>query len=225
MKHGFAVKAAVNEIVESLEKEIIFGFLLPRQRIYEDELMLRFDAKRHVVRSAVQVLEQRGIVHRYPNRGAQVKFYTRREVDNLYQLRRILHDAAARLIKLPPSPAWLDNLKRAQEAHSHAVRMHDIEAIYQHNNSFHHILFSGVGNESIVEAIEFSNSKTHGIRSHGLRDFNLQAIAEEEHRMMIDYIERGNLVGLAECCLNHMEPARKFYIEKYCPQGEGEEEE
>lgn len=216
-KHGLVAKIAVEEIVTSLEKEIIFGFLLPRQRLYEDELMFRFSAKRHVVRSAIQELEQRGIVHKYPNRGAQVKFYTRDEVDDLYKLRRILHEAAAKMIKLPPKTDWLDDLNRIQELHSQAIYNNDIEAIYQHNNSFHKTLFQGTGSASLAEAINFSNSKTHGIRSHGLNNKELQKIAEKEHLEMVSFASKGDLEGLADCCLKHMEPAKKFYIEKFCP--------
>lgn len=78
MTHGTSTQAAVSAIVSALEQEVIFGLRLPKQRIYEDELIARFDTKRHMVRAALQELERKGIVERVPNRGTVVRFFTGR---------------------------------------------------------------------------------------------------------------------------------------------------
>lgn len=217
MTHGTATHLAVSSMVAALEKEIIFGLRLPKQRLYEDELIVRFDMKRHVVRAGLQELERKGIVERIPNKGAVVRFYSREEVDDLYTLRRILHEAAARLVKLPAESRWLDTLKQAQEQHSLAIEGQDLTAIFIANNHFHRTLFQGTENEYLVEAIDFSNAKTLGIRSHGLSAPRLQRQAEEEHYLMIDAIEKEDTEQLVRHCLGHMRPARLFYEEKYCP--------
>ncbi|MCL5426602.1 MAG: GntR family transcriptional regulator [Gammaproteobacteria bacterium] len=216
MAHGTTTQTAVSFIVSSLEEEIIFGSLLPKQRLYEDELILRFNTKRHIVRAALQELERRGIVDRAPNRGAAVRFYTRQEVEDLYVLRQILHEAAAKLIQLPADSAWLKKLKKAQQAHSEAINNHNLSAIFSTNNFFHQVLFEGTRNPSLTEAIEFSNAKTHGIRSHGLKVVSLLQQAESEHYKMIEAIENDDRDTLVLLCLTHMRPARQFYEDKYC---------
>ena len=82
--------------------------------------------------------------------------------------------------------------------------------------AFHRKLFEGTGNKYLVEAIEQSNARTHGIRSHGLGVERLLRQAEQEHRAMIRSIEQEDLETLARQCVDHMEPARRFYEEKYC---------
>lgn len=166
--HGTTTAEAVSLVVGELERDIIFGSFLPRQRLYEDEFILRFDTKRHIVRAALQELERRGIVERHPNRGAVVRHFSREEVAALYELRAILHDAAARRMRLPADPSWLDALRTAQEQHAKAVAGGDLGEIFAANSQFHRRLFEGTGNSYLVEAIELSNAKTHGIRSHGL---------------------------------------------------------
>ena len=44
---------ATRAIIKSLEHDIIFGRLHPRERLIEDELMERFSAKRHTIRTAL----------------------------------------------------------------------------------------------------------------------------------------------------------------------------
>lgn len=121
MAHGNLTRNAIAKVVDSLETQIIFGFLLPRQRLYEDEFIYRYDTKRHVIRAALEELERRGIVERVPNRGATVKLYSREEVEAIYVVRAILHEAAARRIRLPADLLWLDTLRRAQETHGEAI--------------------------------------------------------------------------------------------------------
>ncbi|SDU15309.1 GntR family transcriptional regulator [Stappia sp. ES.058] len=215
-RHGTMTKAAVSEIVSVLEQDIIFGRFLPKQRLYEDEFIVRFSTKRHIVRAAIHELERQGIVERQPNRGAAVRYFSRTEVAALYELRVILHEAAARRIRLPVDPDWFGELKAARDAHAEAVASRDLGLVFQTNTLFHRKLFEGTGNHYLSEAIETSNAKTHGIRSHGLGMPSLLDKAKAEHFAMVDAVKSGDLEKLARLCIDHMQPARAFYEEKYC---------
>ena len=65
----------LSDVVKELELDIVLGRMRPRERLVEDELMTRFNAKRHVVRQALSALEQIGLVERKQNKGAKVKDY------------------------------------------------------------------------------------------------------------------------------------------------------
>ena len=145
-----------------------------------------------------------------------MRHFSRQEVAALYQLRTILHEASALRIAIPASPQWLDELKAAQHAHAQAVAQGKLGEIFLSNTLFHRKLFEGTGNPYLVEAIELSNAKTHGIRSHGLGAPTLLRKAEEEHLQMVEAVEAGRLDELARLCVTHMGPAREFYEEKYC---------
>jgi DNA-binding GntR family transcriptional regulator len=214
--HGTQTETAVTEIVAVLEQDVIFGRFLPKQRLYEDEFIVRFSTKRHIVRAALQELERKGIVERYPNRGAAVRYFSRSEVAALYELRVILHEAAARRIAVPADPQWLAELEAARDAHAAAVVARDLASVFQTNTLFHRKLFEGAGNPYLSEAIETSNAKTHGIRSHGLGLPALLEKARAEHFAMVDAVQAGDPEALVRLCIEHMSPARAFYEEKYC---------
>ena len=90
--------------MSALEFDILFGRLKPRERLVEDVLMQRFDAKRHAVRQALAELEHIGIVTREPNRGAAVRDFTAQEVEEICELREILQRRAAQRMPLPADP-------------------------------------------------------------------------------------------------------------------------
>src|SRR5450830_632256 len=91
----------LEQAVRILEEEIVLGFLHPRERLVEDDLLERFGLKRHVVRQVLVELERMGLVERKRNIGALVKAYTAKEVEDLYAVRELLECQCVRLIRFP----------------------------------------------------------------------------------------------------------------------------
>src|SRR5699024_11219704 len=109
-------------LADLLEEEIVMGLRLPRERLVEDDLMARFEAKRHAVRQALQLLEARGLVERRRNAGAFVRSYTAKEVRGLYVLRDLLEVSGAELIPFPVDPRRLASLTETPKRHGAAGR-------------------------------------------------------------------------------------------------------
>src|SRR5260370_30250322 len=51
---------ALGAMVAALEEDVVFGRLHPRERLVEDDLMARFDVKRHIAREALAALDRMG---------------------------------------------------------------------------------------------------------------------------------------------------------------------
>jgi DNA-binding GntR family transcriptional regulator len=109
------------EIVRTLEADIIFGRLKPRERLVEDMLMERLGATRHLVRQALSELERLGIVVRERNKGCAVRYFPPAEVEQIYELRELLQAHAAGRIPLPAPGALLEALGAIHARHSRAV--------------------------------------------------------------------------------------------------------
>lgn len=200
------------ELTTELERDIIFGRLRPRERLVEDDLVARFGAKRHVVRAALQELEQLGIVVRQPNRGAQVRDYSPQEVEELYDMRAALHRLAIERTPFPFDPAVLRQLKGIQGEHADAIAANDLIAIHDANERFHDTLFSACGNRYLAEAVRRHAWLSHAIRSYGMTDPVMLAQSREEHEQMIAAIEAADIPRLADLCVRHIQPAKRAYL-------------
>ena len=126
-------------------------------------------------------------------------------------MRRRHAASALRLIR-NGSPSWRRRATRTPRRSP----PRDLGLVFQTNTIFHRKLFEGTDNPYLSEAIETSNAKTHGIRSHGLGMPSLLEKARAEHFAMVDAVRNGDLEELARLCTSHMQPARAFYEEKYC---------
>ncbi|MGH8850116.1 MAG: GntR family transcriptional regulator [Casimicrobiaceae bacterium] len=200
-------------VVDELETDIVFGRLLPRERLVEDELVTRFGAKRHVVRQALVEMERMGLVNRARNRGAAVADFSPDQVEQIYGVRRLLEAGAASQIPLPLEAARLKTLRALQRLHDRAVKSGDALRAFRANNDFHRTLFACCGNPYLTEAIGYFAQKTHLIRSYSIGRPEYLRRARDEHWAMIEALKSGDRKALVKLCGDHLDISKVPYIE------------
>lgn len=206
---------ALKAIIDQLEEDIVFGQRHPRERLVEDDLVVEFGAKKHVIRQALADLERMGLVERIRNKGAQVRDYSPDDVRQIFAVRKILEAEAARQIPLPADPELIAALEAIFSEYSEAVVEGDLRQTFRSNIRFHQILFSACGNPYLVEAIEQFALKSHAIRSYSLTNHNLLQQSRDDHRQMIDSLREGDPETLINTCIEHLKPSEIAYIAAY----------
>ena len=201
------------DVVSALEFDILFGRLRPRERLVEDALIQRFRAKRHVVRQALADLEKIGIIVRAPNRGATVRDFTAREVEEICEIREILQHRAAQRIPLPATPQLLTKLQTIQRRHDKAVAARDPRAIDHANEEFHHVLFAACGSTHLLSAIEHYAYLTRAMRLYPLVNPVILDQLRREHWAMIEALKSGDRKTLQRLVIDHIQPSKKIYLE------------
>jgi len=199
-------------IADAIEEEIVLGWLLPRERLIEEELAARFGVKRHVVREALAGLERDGLIERVPNKGAAVKRLDPDEVRQIYSVREALETLAATQIPLPADPVVLADLHKVQQRHASAVADGDARAAFRANMAFHEALFAACGNRHLVELIQMMAQKVHGARSITAASPQHLALARDEHAAMVEALANGDRARLVALCRDHLIPSRDAYI-------------
>jgi DNA-binding GntR family transcriptional regulator len=199
-------------VADALEEEIVLGWLLPRERLIEEDIAARLEVKRHVVREALAELERVGLVERVPNKGAAVRLLEPQEVHQIYSVREALETLAAEQIPLPAGSEIVSRLKAIQEVHAAAVTDADARAAFRANMAFHEALFAACGNPHLVELIQMMAQKVHGARSITAASPSHLALACAEHWAMIAALEAGDRARLVQLCRVHLGPSRDAYI-------------
>jgi DNA-binding GntR family transcriptional regulator len=199
-------------VADAIEEEIVLGWLLPRERLIEEDLAARFAVKRHIVRDALTGLERDGLIERVPNKGAAVKRLDPEEVRQIYSVREALETLAAAQIPLPADAAVLATLRSVQQRHAAAVAESDARSAFRANMAFHEALFAACGNRHLVELIQMMAQKVHGARSITAASPQHLALARDEHAAMIAAMEHGDSERLVALCRAHLIPSRDAYI-------------
>lgn len=200
-------------MIATLEEDIVFGRLHPRERLVEDELMDRFGVKRHVVRDALAALDRMGLIERRKNIGALVRSFSLQEVKELYEVRSMLETEAARRIDLSLVPSRLGHLIAIQVQHDEAVAAGNARTVFRLNLAFHHELFSLCSNHTLQKAISEYARQTHPIRFASLVSAEYRERARKEHWQMIEALKAGDIDALVALCAVHLLPSRDAYLD------------
>lgn len=199
-------------MVRELEEDILLGRLRPRERLVEDQLMARFAAKRHMVRQALAELERLGIVVRTPNRGAAVRDFTAREVEEIYALRNLLQAGAVDRMRLPCPPALVARLTAIQRRHDAAVARTDVRAIDAANEEFHGAFFAACGNQHLTEAITRYAQLSRAMRLYPIADPAVLEQVRNDHWEIIQALRDADRRRLRMLVVRHLEPSKRLYL-------------
>lgn len=200
--------------VSAIEEDIIFGRLLPGQRLVEDALMARFSATRHTIRQALGELERIGIVTRERNIGAAVRSYSQEEVLEIYQVRELLQRQAALMIRLPAPRVLIDQLETLNEQFARDGARGDLRGVHESNDAFHLALFGACGNKYLVRCIADFMALSLPVRARSLADAESLQSSLRQHETMIRLLRDADNWALAQLCVEHVWPSKNEYLER-----------
>ncbi|CAN7656854.1 GntR family transcriptional regulator [Neorhizobium sp. LjRoot104] len=200
-------------VYRDLQRKIISGACRPRERLIEDEIMARTGATRHGVRRALDELEKAGLVIRQPNKGVQVRDYSVREVEELYEIRECLETQAAQHFSTPAPRQFIAAITEVAEKHRDASRAMRFSEVFTLNNQFHELLYGQAGNKRLAEAIQHYTFSTHPIRTRAFPNEEMREVAIKEHFAMIDAVRDGDGGKLAEIIRGHISRPKEFYLQ------------
>lgn len=94
--HVQGLRTLPEQIAERIYGAIVGGRHQPGERIREEELAQRFGVSRGPIREALRILERDSVVRVVPNRGAHVTPLSSGELNEIFEIRRVLAGAMVR---------------------------------------------------------------------------------------------------------------------------------
>lgn len=172
-------------VYAKLKEDIIKLDLKPGMPLSENEMSIKFQVSRTPVRESFVRLAQEGLVEVLPQRGTFVSLIDSDLVEEGRFMREHLERAVVRLAceHFPKEALSLLEQNLGQQAES--LRLHDNYAMFELDEEFHSILFSGCGKSMTWAAIGQMN--THLKRSRMLRlvDNHDWLHLFEQHKAMV----------------------------------------
>lgn len=207
-------QGVVQEIIQNLEEEIVMGRLYPRERLIEEDLVARFEIKRHAVQQVLKGLESMGLVVRESGKGATVREFSKDEVIQLYQTREIVEGQAAMMIDLPvPVNQW-SRLEGFCQQYADAVDRSDMRSVIKINKQFHQEFYRLCGNDFLADVIDSLAKQANLVRFAANVDPKYLGQARDEHFEILNALKAQNNHKLSQLCIAHLQPSQKIYLER-----------
>ena len=139
--HGVPATAQ-QHAVESLRAMIVSGQLAPGERVNQDQVAASVGTSVAPLREALRVLEQEGQVTYRPRRGYFVTELRAEDLREIYELRRVLEERAARLVLPTLDEDAFERIALAARDCYDAAAADDVIAELEANRRFHFALLA-----------------------------------------------------------------------------------
>lgn len=182
-----------------LRGEILSGALMPGERIVEEQLTRRFGTSRAPLREALRQLGEQGLVEHLPRRGVRVTQLSARDIAELFTLRDVLEQFAARCALGEgglPDPAGLEAMAASVTTMEKATSEGDALAQAAGHRAFHLALVAMAGHRHLLDVYEPVILKLQLYMATNMRREATERPPEEgphRHRRLYDAVRGGDL--------------------------------
>ncbi len=142
-----------------LKADIVKGVFDMGQRLNESQLALRYGVGKTPVREALGVLQQEGLVEVVPRVGYLTSRVTVQDVDNIFDLRKIVEGAAAEKAATAITEESLQHLEQVHWDFGAGDRESYLRFL-EENSKFHCTIAEASGNQRLVEVVTWLLEQT-----------------------------------------------------------------
>jgi DNA-binding GntR family transcriptional regulator len=172
------------DVYWQLRREIVRGDLRPNQPLAEIEIAERLNVSRTPVRESMQRLAADGLVISRRRRWL-VYEHSKKEIEEIYEMRLALEGYAARLASQRITDAEAEKLARLGE--SAAVAGQLTERV-EHNEIFHNQLIAIAGNERLASTLAHNRNFAFNRQVASLYTPDDLAVSQAQHSRLVDAV-------------------------------------
>jgi DNA-binding GntR family transcriptional regulator len=178
--------------VEWLRRAIVAGELRPGQRVGQDEVAERIGVSIVPVREALRVLEQEGQLTYLPRRGYFVADLRIEDLEEIYALRELLEERAARHALSTVDEVALERIEQAAGECAAAARAGDVAEALDANRRFHFAVLASPDQPHTLRVIRLLWESTEAYRALYYNSAAERDAATDAHERITDAVRAGD---------------------------------
>lgn len=203
LDNALAPRALYQEVAERLREQIFNRELEPGSWIDEQKLAAEYGISRTPLREALKVLAVEGLVTMRVRRGAYVTEMSTDDVRQVYHLLALLESDAAGEVARQANPEELAQLRALHERLEREVAQR--EFFFATNEAFHMQLLAIAGNRWRQQIVTDLRKVMKLNRHHSLFKVGRPEESLQEHRALMDALERRDPAAAVRLMRNHFE--------------------
>jgi DNA-binding GntR family transcriptional regulator len=200
----------------ALRRDIVSGEIAPGEHLAELALAERYGVSRTPIREALRRLEQDGLVERVGRR-MYVRAHQPEEILDIYEVRIILEEAAARGAALRHTALDLSMLSRA---HTDMLAIAESDPVLQArtNRHFHERLWAASHSNTLIDLLDRLHVHLHRYPETTLTYPGRWAEVLAEHTELLAAIQEHRADDAAAIAARHLTAARDIRLKMYAEQ-------
>ena len=198
---------------EAIRKSILSGQWKIGELYNEKAIAADLGISRTPVREALLELASQDLIIFLPRRGLMVNRFTRRDVDEIFELRKAIELAAVEKVTVAAPPFDLFEIEDALLSQRKAVKQKDYLAFMEADRLFHTRFSELTNNRRIISILENIRDMIHvmGAKALALEGRALEVI--EEHQTIFDAVKKGRFEEARKAMAYHLDQSKGAVVE------------
>lgn len=204
-----------DQVGSFLTREIIFGRLRQGQRINEAELARHLGISRNPIREAIRRLEERGMLVLSPRRGAFVRTFTHKDVDDIFSFRIVVESFALEQGLVRMTAADLDEFRLCVMGMEQAADEGDEPRLVEGDLAFHRRICALSANHQTLHAFSNIEAELQLLITMAERRFESRRAAAVDHWPVVEAMAIRDVNRAKDAIREHISDSWRRLVEAY----------
>lgn len=180
-----------DQVYEIIKERIKNRSLKAGAHLVERKLAKELSVSKTPVREAMARLEKDDLVVR-SSRGMCVRLITRKEVEDILQIRMMLEGFALELIAGEPKEELVKELTKIQKRCLEALEKEDLDDYKKYDDLFHNTIHQSTGNQELLKIIQGLRDRIYIVMSTSVKAPGRAKVSFQEHQSILQAIKEGD---------------------------------
>ena len=191
-------------VYDRIRDDILNGVYKEHDELKEATLGERLGVSRTPVREALRQLELEGLVEIIPNKGARVTGITKKDIEDIYQIRYLLEGLSARWATDHVTEEQLEKMEETLYLTEFHAKKGNFTQVYDLDSQFHELMYEASGSKMLNHILSDFHMYVTRIRKTSLASNNRSKNSTEEHRAILDAIKERDAEKAEACAHKHV---------------------
>ena len=198
---------------EAIRQSILSGQWKIGELYNEKAIAADLGISRTPVREALLELASQDLIIFLPRRGLMVNRFTRRDVDEIFELRKAIELAAVEKITMASPPFDLFEIEESLLKQRKSAKEKDYLIFMEADRLFHTSFSELTNNRRLIAILENIRDMIHvmGAKALALEGRALEVI--DEHQAIFEAVRRGNAEKAREAMAYHLDQSKEAVVE------------
>jgi DNA-binding GntR family transcriptional regulator len=202
-------------IYEILKNQIINEELASGERLLDDKLASSFGVSRTPVREALTRLASEDLVEITPRSGIYVKKLTKKDVEEIYEIRKVLEGLAVREATSVIDGKKLEQLNLLLQKAERSLNGDDCQSCIDFDVVLHNSILKNCQNSRLYSIITNLNTLIHVFRVRIARNKEKAKQALSEHEAILNAIKARNPEKAEKAMMEHIEKSKEYIFANF----------
>ena len=198
---------------EAIRQSILSGQWKIGELYNEKAIAADLGISRTPVREALLELASQDLIIFLPRRGLMINRFTRRDVDEIFELRKAIELAAVEKITVTSPPFDLFEIEESLLKQRKAVKQKDYLAFMEADRLFHSSFSELTNNRRLIAILDNIRDMIHvmGAKALALEGRALEVI--EEHKTIFEAVKKGKIETARRAMAYHLDQSKEAVVE------------